>query len=156
MKKILSLFALLASMTASAAVTVTPLGVNYGTKTVTFRVSWTGTPYNNRVWVWVDLCPVSGTSPGTFAQAIISNPSATAGSITTVSGNTRGFYVMTNPSTVTAVLSNATGQFNWCAYGSDYPPNATMNNGIYALKGSSPFVVNNTTLGAGVNSFSGA
>ncbi|MDR0582069.1 MAG: hypothetical protein LBG31_03795, partial [Prevotellaceae bacterium] len=84
MKKVFSLFALLASITASAAVTVTPLDVNYGTKTVTFRVSWTDTPYNNRVWVWIDLCPVSGTSPGTFAKAVISGAAATAGSITTV------------------------------------------------------------------------
>jgi hypothetical protein len=85
--------------------------------------------------VWVDLCPVTGTSPGTFAKAVISSPSAAAGSIATVSGNTRGFYITTNPSTVTATLSNATGKFNWCAYGSNYPPNATMNNGTYTLKG---------------------
>jgi hypothetical protein len=155
MKKIFFLFALLASITASAAVTVTPLGVNYGTKTVTFRVSW-GTAANNRVWVWVDLCPITGTTAGTFAKAVISGAAATAGSIDAATLNGRGFYVTTNPSTVTATLSNATGHFNWCAYGSDYPPNATMNNGTYALKGSLPFVVNNTTLGAGVNSFSGA
>jgi hypothetical protein len=140
MKKIFFLFALLASMTASAAVTVTPLGVNYGTKTVTFRVSW-GTAANNRVWVWVDLCPVTGTSPGTFAKAVISGAAATAGSIATVSGNTRGFYVTTNPSTVTATLSNATGQFNWCAYGSDYPPNVTASGGTYTLHGSPPFTL---------------
>jgi P pilus assembly chaperone PapD len=150
MKKILFLFALLASITASAAVTVTPLSVVYNTKTVKFRVSWTGTPYNNRVWVWIDLCPVTGTSPGTFAQAIIGNPSATAGSITTVAGNTRGFYVTTNPSTVTATLSNATGQFNWCAYGSDYPPNVLANtNGSYTLAGTPPFTLiasNGTTM----------
>ncbi|MDR2358980.1 MAG: hypothetical protein LBD87_04155, partial [Prevotellaceae bacterium] len=110
----------------------------YAAKKVTFSVSWTNSPtapYNNRVWVWVDLCPVTGTSPGTFAKAVISSPSAAAGSIATVSGNTRGFYITTNPSTVTATLSNATGKFNWCAYGSNYPPNATMNNGTYTLKG---------------------
>jgi hypothetical protein len=144
MKKILFLllFPLWGAGGLFAAVTVTPLSVDYSNKKVTFRVSWTGTPYNNRAWVWVDLCPVTGTSPGTFAQAIISNPSATAGSIETVSGNTRGFYVTTNPSTVTATLSNATGQFNWCAYGSDYPPNAIDNSsGGYALRGSPPFII---------------
>ena len=141
MKKIIFLFALFASIAANAAVTVTPLGVNYGTKTVTFRVAWTGTPYNNRVWVWVDLCPVAGTSPGTFAQAVISGAAATTGSILTVSGNTRGFYITTNPSTVTATLSNATGQFNWCAYGSDAPPNVTANNGTYTLYGTPPFTL---------------
>ena len=158
MKKILFFFALLASIAANAAVTVTPLDVNYGTKTVTFRVAWSGTAANNRVWVWVDLCPVTGTSPGTFAQAIISSPSAIAGSIATVSGNTRGFYVTTNPSTVTAMLSNATGQFNWCAYGSDYPPNAIDNSsGDYALRGSPPFIITTSSGTTEVNAttFSG-
>ena len=142
MKTILFFFALLASIAANAAVTVTPLNVNYGTKAVTFKVAWSGTAANNRVWVFIDLCPVAGTSPGTFAKAGISGATATAGSIATVSGNTRGFYVTTNPSTVTATLSNATGQFNWCAYGSDYPPNAIDNSsGGYALRGSPPFII---------------
>ena len=141
MKKILSLFALLASITASATVTVTPLSVDYSTQKVTFSVSWTGTAANNRVWVWVDLCPITGTTPGTFAKAVISGAAATAGSMDAATLNGRGFYVTTNPSTVTATLSNATGQFNWCAYGSDYPPNATMANGTYTLKGSPPFKI---------------
>jgi hypothetical protein len=158
MKKILSLFALLASITASATVTVTPLSVDYSAKKVTFSVSWTGTPYNNRVWVWVDLCPIAGITAGTFAKAVISNPSAVAGSIATVSGNTRGFYVTTNPSTVTATLSNATGNFNWCAYGSDYPPNAIDNSsGGYALRGSPPFIITTSSGTTEVNAttFSG-
>ncbi|MDR0582484.1 MAG: hypothetical protein LBG31_05940 [Prevotellaceae bacterium] len=144
MKKILFLFALLASITASATVTVTPLSVDYSNKKVTFRVSWTNSPaapYNNRVWVWVDLCPITGTSPGTFAQAVISGATATAGNILTVSNNTRGFYVTTNPSTVTATLSNATGKFNWCVYGSDAPPKVTANNGTYTLYGTPPFTL---------------
>jgi hypothetical protein len=145
MKKTFFLFAMLASVAASAAVTVTPLDVNYNTKTVKFSVSWTGTAANIRVWVWVDLCPVTGTSPGTFAKAVISSPSATDGNIATVDGNTRGFYVTTNPSTVTAVLDNATGKFNRCVYGSDFPPNAKDNgSGGYDLRGSPPFIINNT------------
>jgi hypothetical protein len=88
---------------------------------------------------------VTGTSPGTFAKAVISSPSATAGSIDDATLNGRGFYVTTNPSTVTAVLDNATGKFNWCVYGSDFPPNAKDNSsGGYDLKGSPPFVINNT------------
>jgi hypothetical protein len=143
MKKIIFLFALLASTAASAAVTVTPLSVDYATQKVTFSVSWTGSAANNRVWVWVDLCPVSGTSPGTFAKAELSSPSAITGGISTVPGNTRGFYVTTSPSTVTATLDNATGKFNWCAYGSDFPPNAKDNpSGGYDLKGSPPFIIN--------------
>ncbi|MDR0695111.1 MAG: hypothetical protein LBF81_07420, partial [Prevotellaceae bacterium] len=124
-------------------VTVTPLDVNYNSKTVTFSVSWTGSAANDRVWIWVDLCPVSGTSPGTFAKAELSSPSAITGGISTVPGNTRGFYVTTNPSTVTATLDNATGTFNWCVYGSDFPPNARDNpSGGYDLKGSPPFIIN--------------
>ncbi|MDR2802392.1 MAG: hypothetical protein LBB31_04150, partial [Prevotellaceae bacterium] len=119
MKKITFLFAMLASITASATVTITPLDVNYSTKTVKFRVAWTGTAANNRVWVWVDLCPVTGTSPGTFAKAVLSNPLVSAGSIAEF--NQRGFYVNANPATVTVTLSNATGKVNWCAYGSDFP-----------------------------------
>ncbi|MDR0694149.1 MAG: hypothetical protein LBF81_02480 [Prevotellaceae bacterium] len=143
MKKIIFLFAMLASMTASAAVTVTPLSVDYATKKVTFRVSWTGSAANNRVWVWVDLCPVTGTSPGTFAKAEFSSPSVTAGSIAEF--NQRGFYVNANPTTVTATLDNATGKFNWCVYGSDFPPNAKDNSsGGYNLKGSPPFIINGT------------
>jgi hypothetical protein len=142
MKQFFFLFAMLANITASATVTITPLSVNYNTQQVTFKVEWTGTPVNNCVWVWVDLCPVVGSTAGTFQQAVISAASATIGSIATVSGNQRGFYVTTNPSTVIATLSNASGKFNWCAYGSDYPPNATSYNaGTYTLRGSPPFII---------------
>jgi hypothetical protein len=139
MKKLLFLFALLASVTTSATVTVTPLSVNYNTRQVTFRVAWTGTTANNQVWVWVDLCPVAGTSPGTFAKANIS--AATGSGFVAGTLNGRGFFVNANGATVTATLSNATGQFNWCAYGSDFPPNAVDNGSSYTLKGSPPFIV---------------
>ena len=144
MKKIFFLFALLASMTASATVTVKPLNVDYSNKKVTFSVSWTNSPtapYNNRVWVWIDFCPVTGTSSGTFAKAVISGASATAGSITTVAGNTRGFYVTASPSTVTATLDNAIGNFNWCVYGSDQPPYAEGTSGGYILHGTPDFII---------------
>jgi hypothetical protein len=110
------------------------------------------------VWVWVDLCPIAGTTAGTFAKAVISNPSAIAGSIDMVTGNSRGFYVTTNPSTDTATLSNATGKFNWCAYGSDFPPNAIDNSsGGYALRGSPPFIITTSsgTTEVNANTFSG-
>ena len=141
MKKIIFLLALLASMAANAAVTVTPLSANYGaTKTVTFRVSWEGTA-TDRAWVWVDYCSVAGTSPGTFAQAVISGATATAGSIDVATLNGRGFYVTASPSTVTATLSNATGKFNWCVYGSDAPPKVTVDEGTYTLYGTPPFIL---------------
>jgi P pilus assembly chaperone PapD len=68
MKKILFLCALLASITASAAVTVTPLSVDYSAQKVTFSVSWPGDAAVKRVWVWIDLSPITGTSPGTFEK----------------------------------------------------------------------------------------
>jgi uncharacterized protein (TIGR02145 family) len=94
------------------------------------------------VWVWIDLSPITGTSPGTFEKAKISEATATAGSITTVSGNTRGFYVTASPSTVTATLDYAPAdKFNWCVYGSDAPPNVTAANGTYTLYGTPPFTL---------------
>jgi hypothetical protein len=133
---------LVISITANAAVTVTSLGVDYNTQQVTFRVEWTGDAANFRVWVWIDLCPVEGTTAGTFEKAVISGATATAGSIDAATLNGRGFYVTTNPSTVTATLSNATGTFNWCAYGSNFPPNAVDDgNGGYTLRGTPPFVI---------------
>jgi signal peptidase I len=107
-----------------------------------FSVSWTGTPYNNHVWVWVDFCPVSGVSPGTFAKAEISAVSVTSGTYTDLNG--RGFFVTASGTTVTATLSNAPNppdKFNWCAYGSDYPPNVTANGGTYTLRGTPPFAL---------------
>ena len=145
MKKLLFLLLFLLWGTGGlfAAVTVTPLSVAYSAQKVTFRVEWTGAPANGRVWVWVDYCSVTGTSPGTFEKAVISGATATvSGSIATVSGNTRGFYVTANPSTVTATLSNApVDKFNWCVYGSDAPPNVTVANGTYTLHGSPPFTL---------------
>jgi hypothetical protein len=110
----------------------------------------------------VDFCPVAGTTPTTsFSTATISNPTKTGGNGTITGTTARGFFIeyanSTNAgTTVTAKLSNASGKFNWCAYGSDYPPNATATNGTYILKGTPPFVINGTTtLGAGVNTYSG-
>jgi uncharacterized protein (TIGR02145 family) len=130
----------------SAAVTVTPLSVDYSTQKVTFKVSWTGTAANNRVWVWIDFCPVAGTVPATsFSTATISNPAKTGGNGTITNVTARGFFIeyssATNAgTTVTATLSNATGKFNWCAYGSDYPPNVLANtNSSYTLAGTPPF-----------------
>jgi hypothetical protein len=155
MKQFFFLFAMLASIIASATVTVTPLSANYNTKQVTFRVAWTGTAANNRVWVWVDLCPVTGTSPGTFAKAVINE--ATGSGVVAGTLNGRGFYVNTNPSTVTATLSNASGKFNWCAYGSDFPPNAIQSGSVYNLKGSPPFVITTSsgTVEINAKTFSG-
>jgi hypothetical protein len=120
--KLFFLPAMLVSVAASATVTVTPLSTDYSTNKVTFKVSWSGAAANNRVWVWVDFCSVAGTTPGAFAPATISPVSVAGGSYDGQDG--RGLYIYGNPSTVTATLGNASGKFNWCAYASDYPPNA--------------------------------
>ncbi|MDR3133602.1 MAG: hypothetical protein LBU42_06220 [Prevotellaceae bacterium] len=140
MKKIPFLFAMLASVAASAQATVTPIGVDYDKSEVKFRVAWNAaTAANNRVWVWVDFCSVAGTTPGTFAPATITSASVTSGAPSDLNG--RGFFVTVNGATVTATLSNASGKFNWCAYGSDYPPNVTLDKGTYTFKGTASFIV---------------
>ncbi|MDR3134429.1 MAG: hypothetical protein LBU42_10505 [Prevotellaceae bacterium] len=146
MKTILFFFALLAGVTASANVYITPLSTDYTNKTVTFRVEWTGDVANNRVWVFVDLCPVDGTTSGTFTKAVISGATHTAGGIDASTLPGRGFYVTANLTTVSVTLSNATGQFNWCAYGSGFPPNAKDDgSGGYILRGSLPFTITTTS-----------
>jgi hypothetical protein len=124
-----------------AQATVTPISVNYDLQEVTFRVAWNAaTAPANRVWVWVDFCSVAGTTPGSFTPATISPVFVTNGSYDGENG--RGLYIYGNPSTVTAALSNAVGQFNWCAYGSDYPPNILdYVDGTYTLRGTPPFTL---------------
>ncbi|MDR1681195.1 MAG: hypothetical protein LBS12_05360 [Prevotellaceae bacterium] len=123
--------------------------------TVTFRVYWTTPPVGPRhlsnVWLFVDYLPVfdDGTF-GTWTPATIS-------SVVSVSDGTasypvplpyRGFYLQGNASgafssTVTVALQGLDNvKFSWCAYASDYPPNATEANGYYALHGAPPFTIN--------------
>jgi hypothetical protein len=145
---------MLANLAASATVTVTPIAADYPNKKVTFKVAWSGTatPYNNRVWVWVDFCPINGITPdNSFSTATISNPTITGGNGSTATLTARGFFIVyssaTNTgTTVTATLNDApTGKFNWCAYGSDMPPNATVNaGGGYTLRGTKPFTINSS------------
>jgi hypothetical protein len=156
---------MLANLAASATVTVTPIAADYPNKKVTFKVAWSGAviPHNNRVWVWIDFCPVTGVVPATsFSTATVSNPTITGGNGSTVTSTARGFFIeyasATNTgTTVTATLNDApAGKFNWCAYGSDMPPNATVNaGGGYTLRGTKPFTINSSqtvnsnTFGAG-------
>jgi hypothetical protein len=127
-------------------------------------VEWSNAsvPYNNRVWVWIDFCPISGTVPATsFSTATVSSSTKTGGNGMITGVTARGFFIeyasTTNAgTTVTATLDNApAGKFNWCAYGSDYPPNAVIiAGGGYTLRGTKPFAVNGsqvdaTSFGAG-------
>jgi hypothetical protein len=117
-------------------------------------VAWSGTTTpDNRVWVWIDYCPINGDTPaGTYGAADITGASPAADVAST---STRGFFVTANPATVTATLDNPPAKFNWCAYGSGAPPKAVIINadGDYSLKGTPPFTVNGTTLGADVTTF---
>ena len=148
MKTILFFLAILASVVASATVKVTPISTDYASQKVTFKVEWTNSPnapYNNRVWVWIDFCPITGTTPGGFSPATITGATITSGSGSTNTLTGRGFFIAgstTNAgTTVTATLNPVpAGQFNWCVYGSDYPPNVLANtNGSYTLAGTPPF-----------------
>ena len=90
MKTILFFLAILASVVASATVKVTPISTDYASQKVTFKVEWTNSPnapYNNRVLVWIDFCPITGTTPGGFSPATITGATITSGS-----GSTNTLY----------------------------------------------------------------
>jgi hypothetical protein len=158
-------FAMLVSVAASAQSTVqiTPMSATYtSTPTIQFKVSWTNQStanHRNKVWVFVDFQPViSPTQKGIWQPATITGTvQKTAGTVSEQSN--RGFFLegaTTNfSSTVTVQLSNInTTQFNWCAYGSDYPPNiASVSGGTYTLKGTQSFILNGTTISG--NKYSG-
>jgi hypothetical protein len=145
------IFAMLASVAASAQSTVqiTPISATYTTTPIIqFKVSWTyqtTANHRNKVWIFVDFQTViSPTEKGNWQPATITGTvQKTAGTVSEQSN--RGFFLegtTTNfSSTVTLQLSNTNVPFNWCAYGSDYPPNVTANNGTYTLHGTPPFTL---------------
>jgi uncharacterized protein (TIGR02145 family) len=155
---LLSAFALSVSTVwgQTQVVQVEQLSATYGVSpTVTFHVYWTTPPddvrHRSNVWLFVDYQPIDANgSLGAWTPAIIS-------SVVSVSDGTlsypvalpyRGFYLQGNPagafsSTVTVALEGlANTKFNWCAYATDYPPNATEAAGYYALHGATPFTIN--------------
>jgi uncharacterized protein (TIGR02145 family) len=150
--KIFFLFAMFANVVASAQVTnVEPVGANYATKTVSFRVWWNAgsrdATHLSKVWVWVDYIKVNvdnTTSGNTWTRAAVSAASPTA-SVSYDGSNRQGFWLQGNSgsysATVTVQLNIAEARFNWCAYSSDYPPNVTAKNGTYTFKGTPPFTL---------------
>jgi hypothetical protein len=152
MKQIFFFFAMLAGITACAIVTITPIGTNYSTNEIKFKVDWNAPPFENRVWIWVDFCPITGsaTPAASYSAASVSGAVITAGAGTIIysATNTRGFFVQyantyNTAHTVTATLSNppAGGKWNWCAYGSDFPPNVTRAGDTYTFRGTPPFIL---------------
>jgi hypothetical protein len=111
--------------------------------------------------VWVDYITVNSnntTSGNTWTRAAVGTVS---GGVTSFDGSNRnGFWLEGNASTnysatITVQLTNVPAKFNWCAYVSDYPPNAVINGNSYTLKGTPPFKVNGTLLGTNITSYSG-
>jgi hypothetical protein len=165
MKKLYFLFVLFAGVTASAQVSVSNMRADYVAKKITFTVSWTATPENNKIWLLADYRKIENNAEtGSWSRAPIAAASKTAGvgSASTVSGNTQGFWLNTSGSsgsaTVEATLNlpGDVAQFNWCAYAFDTPPKATFNPaGGYFLHGTQPFLINGSlsvpasTFGAG-------
>ncbi|MDR1405953.1 MAG: hypothetical protein LBI89_01960, partial [Prevotellaceae bacterium] len=150
MKKILFLLVMLAGVAANAQVTVVePVGADYATKTVSFRVRWNaGTrdaTHLSKVWVWVDYITVNSnntTSGNSWTRAAVSAASPTA-SVSYDGSSRQGFWLQGNAgsysATVTVRLNVTAARFNWCAYASDFPPNVTVTNGTYTFKGTPPF-----------------
>ena len=162
-------FAMLAGITASAQVThVEPTSANYTDKTVSFRVWWDAgsrdATHLSKVWMWVDYITVNSdntTSGNSWTRALVSGtPTTTAGTVARETGNDKGFWLTGNAATnysatVTVRLDVTTSKFNWCAYVSDYPPNAFVSGSSYTLHGSPPFVVNGNPLAADVTQYGG-
>ncbi|MDR1680795.1 MAG: fibrobacter succinogenes major paralogous domain-containing protein [Prevotellaceae bacterium] len=137
--------------------------------TVTFEVYWTEAPtpprHRDTVWVFVDYALITGNVVGAWVPASITVATVSAGDgvVLQPTLNGRGFYFDGHDyhnacaATLTVTLSSdLTGKkFNWCAYATDYPPNATTGTGHYDLHGSPPFVVNGSPLGAGVRTYTG-
>ncbi|MDR2358494.1 MAG: hypothetical protein LBD87_01665 [Prevotellaceae bacterium] len=131
---------------AFAQASINMLGTDYAAHEVTFSVSWV-TAGVSRVWVWIDYGALDDNVPNAnWSHASIASAAATAGSIDPTSLNGRGFYITTNPSTVTATLKSVPAKFNWCAYGSDAPPKMLSNNsGTLTLGGTPPFVISDVS-----------
>jgi hypothetical protein len=165
MKKTFFLFAMFTSVASGAQVAVNNTAVDYAAKKITFTVSWTTTPKNNKIWLFADYRKIENNAEtGNWSRAPISAAIKTAGvgSASTVAGNTQGFWLNTSGSSgsatvlVTLAMPDEVTKFNWCAYGSDAPPTAVVNDaGGYTLKGTRPFTINGTmsvnatTFGAG-------
>ncbi len=157
-KKLFFFAAMLISVatTAQPRTLVKSVGVNYTTKQVTINISWAagsrGTYsekiYNSKVWVFVDYQPVAGLIKGAWSRATV-DLSALPTNCTADGTNAKGFWYQGQETAaqnakITVTLTNVPAQFNWCAYATDYPPNATLSNGSYTLKGSPPFIINGT------------
>ncbi|MDR0582661.1 MAG: hypothetical protein LBG31_06840, partial [Prevotellaceae bacterium] len=140
---------------------ITNLATDYTAKKISFTVKWTAAPHDNKIWVITDYVKIEGaTTVGPWSRALVTNVSASTGTATIYS-NGRGFLLTTSgvngSANITATLiSSMPARFSWCAFALNYPPRAVLNaSGWYDLKGTKPFVVNETPLGNDVNTYTG-
>jgi uncharacterized protein (TIGR02145 family) len=165
MKKLYFLFVLFAGVTASAQLSVSNMQADYAAKKITFTVSWTTAPENNKIWLLADYRKIENNAEtGSWSRAPIAAATKTAGvgSASTVSGNTQGFWLNTSGSSSSATVEATLNlpvdvtQFNWCVYGFNAPPHAVWQfDGTYQLHGTKPFTVNGGNLTAEAAVYSG-
>ena len=129
-------------------VTVSTETADYANKKeVSFTVTWTAAPTDNKIWVIVDYIKVSGvTLVDGWQRAQVSGATATGSATAATVTGQLGFWLNTSgeagSADVTAALQLASEvtQFNWCPVAFEQPPGATVQpDGSYALKGSEPF-----------------
>ncbi len=140
---------------ATNCISTKQVKADYATNKITVSITWTGcggdaSSHRNTAWVFVDYRAVTGgTKSNTWSRATIA--AASSGTVVN-SGNSKGVWIYgTNSTSQTVTLTlNPSGlpaQYDWCAFATDYPPNAaTYNNGTYTLRGTKPFVINGTTV----------
>ncbi len=161
MKKIYYLLsALLYAYTLSAenCVSVKQVKTDYKNNKVVVSITWSSsctgdiTNHRNTVWLFVDYRPITnGIKSTTWTRATIS--AASAGTVIN-SGSGKGVWIYGANTTqsATLTLSNMPSQYDWCAFATDYPPNAAnYNNGVYTLRGTAPFVINSSQTVTGKN-----
>ncbi|MDR3181181.1 MAG: hypothetical protein LBT61_04550, partial [Prevotellaceae bacterium] len=113
-------------LSAQNGVTVSGLAVDAGT--VTFNVSWKTpmpvSPWSDTVWVFVDYNNV-----GRMERLPVTGATASAGTVTKISGNDKGVWIVGNArangsfsATVKLLFNAATNVAGACAYASNYPP----------------------------------
>ncbi len=130
---------------AQSCVSVRQISTNYATKQITFDLTWStcnNTNHLYRVWVFADYQPVTDLTKGAWSRATIA--SSSAGKL----HNNSGVWVTGSQNAtqrVTLTLNVLPAQFNWCVVATDYPPNATLSNGIYTLRGTPPFIINGSS-----------
>ncbi|MDR1681087.1 MAG: hypothetical protein LBS12_04795, partial [Prevotellaceae bacterium] len=129
------------------------------TPTLTFDISWTAPPsatpnHRDSIWLFADYRIVNADgSTGAWTPASITVAMITSGAGTLITSTLpgRGFFLdghglATLNTTIRVTLDAPVNErFNACVYASDWPPNATLNaGGGYTLKGTTPFIINNT------------